>query len=202
MGFLLNKCTLKIYDSEVINSCQPFDCGNSDLNDFFCNDALNYYAELLGKTYCFTLDENPEIIICAFTISNDSIKTFNLPNARKKKVNKDIPRQKQMKSYPAVLIGRLGVHKNYRLVNDETDRTGKQLMNFIKSWFIDGANKTGCRFIVVDSYNEIKPLKYYSNNEFIPLFSNEEQEKEYTGIDSDAKLETRLFYFDLIMLKS
>lgn len=202
MGFLLNKCTLKIYDSEVINSCQPFDCGNSDLNDFFCNDALNYYAELLGKTYCFTLDENPEIIICAFTISNDSIKTFNLPNARKKKVNKDIPRQKQMKSYPAVLIGRLGVHKNYRLVNDETDRTGKQLMNFIKSWFIDGANKTGCRFIVVDSYNEIKPLKYYSHNEFIPLFSNEEQEKEYTGIDSDAKLETRLFYFDLIMLKS
>ena len=149
MGFLLNKCTLKIYDSEVINSCQPFDCGNSDVNDFFCNDALNYYAELLGKTYCFTLDENPEIIICAFTISNDSIKTFNLPNARKKKVNKDIPRQKQMKSYPAVLIGRLGVHKNYRLVNDETDRTGKQLMNFIKSWFIDGANKTGCRFIHV-----------------------------------------------------
>ena len=202
MGFLLNKCTLKIYDSEVINSCQPFDCGNSDLNDFFCNDALNYYAELLGKTYCFTLDENPEIIICAFTISNDSIKTFNLPNARKKKVNKDIPRQKQMKSYPAVLIGRLGVHKNYRLVNDETDRTGKQLMNFIKSWFIDGANKTGCRFIVVDSYNEIKPLKYYSNNEFIPLFSNEEQEKEYTGIGSDAKLETRLLYFDLIILKS
>lgn len=202
MGFLLNKCTLKIYDSKVINSCQPFDCGNSDVNDFFCNDVLNYYAELLGKTYCFTLDENPEIIICAFTISNDSIKTFNLPNARKKKVNKDIPRQKQMKSYPAVLIGRLGVHKNYRLVNDETDRTGKQLMNFIKSWFIDGANKTGCRFIVVDSYNEIKPLKYYSNNEFIPLFSNEEQEKEYTGIDSDAKLETRLFYFDLIMLKS
>ena len=156
----------------------------------------------MGKTYCFTLDENPEIIICAFTISNDSIKTFNLPNARRKKVNKDIPRQKQMKSYPAVLIGRLGVHKNYRLVNDETDRTGKQLMNFIKSWFIDGANKTGCRFIVVDSYNEINPLKYYSNNEFIPLFSNEEQEKEYTGIGSDAKLETRLLYFDLIMLKS
>ena len=164
--------------------------------------VVGFAGKLLGKTYCFTLDENPEIIICAFTISNDSIKTFNLPNARKKKVNKDIPRQKQMKSYPAVLIGRLGVHKNYRLVNDETDRTGKQLMNFIKSWFIDGANKTGCRFIVVDSYNEIKPLKYYSNNEFIPLFSNEEQEKEYTGIDSDAKLETRLFYFDLIMLKS
>ena len=202
MGFLLDKCTLKIYDNEVINSCQPFDCDNSDLNDFFRNDALNYYAELLGKTYCFTLDKNPEIIVCAFTISNDSIKTSHLPNARKKKVIRDIPRQKQMKSYPAVLIGRLGVNKKYRYIKDETDRTGKQLMDFIKSWFIDGANKTGCRFIVVDSYNEIKPLKYYSNNEFIPLFSNEEQEKEYTGIGSDAKLETRLLYFDLIILKS
>ncbi|MGG7034475.1 MAG: N-acetyltransferase [Flavobacterium sp.] len=202
MGFLLDKCTLKIYDSEIINSCQPFDCDNYDLNDFFRNDALNYYAELLGKTYCFTLDENPEIIVCAFTISNDSIKTFLLPNARKKKVIKDIPRQKQMKSYPAVLIGRLGVNKNYRFIEGESDRTAKQLMDFIKSWFIDGANKTGCRFIVVDSYNEIGPLKYYSDNEFIPLFSTETQEKEYTGIDSDAKLETRLMYYDLIILKA
>jgi hypothetical protein len=202
LGFLLDKCTLKIYDNEVINSCQPFDCDNSDLNDFFRNDALNYYAELLGKTYCFTLDKNPEIIVCAFTISNDSIKTSHLPNARKKKVIRDIPRQKQMKSYPAVLIGRLGVNKKYRYIKDETDRTGKQLMDFIKSWFIDGANKTGCRFIVVDSYNEISPLKYYSDNEFIPLFGSEEQEKEYTGINSDAKLETRLMYYDLIILKA
>jgi hypothetical protein len=202
LGFLLDNCTLKIYDSEVINSCEPFDCDNSDLNDFFRNDAVNYYSELLGKNYCFTLDDNPEIIVCAFTIANDSIKTFLLPNARKKKVIKDIPRQKQMKSYPAVLIGRLGVNKNYRFIKGESDRTGKQLMDFIKSWFIDGANKTGCRFIVVDSYNQVGPLKYYSDNEFISLFSTEEQEKEYTGIVSDAKLETRLMYYDLIILKA
>jgi hypothetical protein len=202
LGFLLDNCTLKIYDSEVINSCEPFDCDNSDLNDFFQKDAINYYSELLGKNYCFTLDDNPEIIVCAFTIANDSIKTFLLPNARKKKVIKDIPRQKQMKSYPAVLIGRLGVNKNYRIIKGETDRTGKQLMDFIKSWFIDGANKTGCRFIVVDSYNQVGPLKYYSDNEFISLFSTEEQEKEYTGIVSDAKLETRLMYYDLIILKA
>ena len=201
MSFLLDKCTLKIYNSEVINSCLPFDCDNTDLNDFFCNDALNYSSELLGKTYCFTLDETPEIIVCAFTISNDSIKTFLLPNARKKKVIQNIPRQKQMKSYPAVLIGRLGVNKNYRFLKEETERTGKQLMDFIKSWFIDGSNKTGCRFIVVDSYNEFGPLKYYSDNEFIPLFSSEEQEKEITGIDTNSKLETRLMYYDLILLK-
>lgn len=74
-------------------------------------------------------------------------------------------------------------------------------MNFIKSWFIDGANKTICRFIVVDSYNEMRPLRYYSNNGFISLFTSENQEKEFTGLNELAKLKTRLMYFDLIVLK-
>ena len=73
-------------------------------------------------------------------------------------------------------------------------------MDFIKSWFIDSSNKTGCRFVVVDSYNEEKPLKYYSNNGFQFLFSTEEQEQEYTGLKKDQRLKTRLMYFDLIQL--
>jgi hypothetical protein len=27
----------------------------------------------LGKSYCFTLSSNPAIIVCAFTLSNDSL---------------------------------------------------------------------------------------------------------------------------------
>ncbi len=200
MGFLLENCTLKIYDKSILQNCQPFDCDHPDLNDFFANDVLNYSMELLGKTYCFVLDDDPSVIVCAFTISNDSIKTTHLPNARKKKVTKVIPREKQMRSYPAVLIGRLGVNKNYRMVEGEVERTGKQLMDFIKSWFIDGANKTGCRFIVVDSYNEPKPLRYYVQNDFVSLFSSEEQEKEFTGLKTEDTLITRLMYFDLIVL--
>ena len=200
MGFLLDKCTLQVYNAQLLAFCDTFDCDNADLNDFFRDDALNYQSELLGKTYCFTLDENPKIIVCAFTISNDSIKTTHLPNSRKKKVIQEIPRQKQMRSYPAVLIGRLGVNRNYRFIQGETERTGKQLMDFIKSWFIDGANKTGCRFIVVDSYNTPRPLKYYADNEFVPLFSTEDQEKEFTGLKPDDSLATRLMYYDLIVL--
>jgi hypothetical protein len=104
-----------------------------------------------------------------------------------------------MKSYPAVLIGRLGVSKNFRIISGNKS-VGDQLMDFIKSWFIDKANKTGCRFLVVDSYNEIIPLKYYKRNGFIELFSTEEQEKEYTGVPLDRELKTRLLYFDLIVL--
>ena len=193
MGFLLDSCTLKIYNQELIDTCTAFDCDHQDLNDFFSNDVDNYSTELLGKTYCFTLDENPTIIVCAFTVSNDSIKTTHLPNSRKKKVTKSIPRPKQMRSYPAVLIGRLGVHKDYRLIQGEEDNTGKQLMDFIKSWFIDGANKTGCRFVVVDSYNEPRALRYYYKNGFEALFTTEEQEREFTGLKSVLSKKQRFY---------
>lgn len=200
MAFLDEKCTLKVYEENILTQCKSFDCGNSDLNEFFAQDVLNYTSELLGKSYCFTLDADESQIVAAFTISNDSIKTYSLPNARKKKVNADIPRQKQMKSYPAVLIGRLGVNSDFRRIEGEEKSVGDQLMDFIKSWFIDKGNKTGCRFIVVDSYNEISPLKYYKRNGFIELFSSEEQEKEYTNFPSEEALPTRLLYFDLIVL--
>lgn len=200
MGFLLEKCTFTPYDQGTICECDSFDCGHDDLNDFFTNDSVNWSKQLLGKSYCFTLDEDPSKIVCAFTVSNDSIKTKRLPNSRQKKVIRQIPSDKRMRSYPAVLIGRLGVNAEYRMIEGEESTTGDQLMDFIKSWFIDGANKTGCRFVVVDSYNEPKALKYYTRNSFTPLFSTESQEKEFTGLKDEDTLKTRMLYFDLILL--
>lgn len=197
MNFLRDNCTFRPLSKDLVSSLNNFDCGHVDLNDFFANDCFNYSRELIGKTYCFILDEAPSKIVCAFTIANDSIKINNLPNSRKKKVLKTIPREKIMRSYPAVLIGRLGVDINFK-----NKGVGRELMDFIKSWFIDSNNKTGCRFIVVDSYNEDTPLNYYKSNGFVPLFSTEEQEKEYMGLDSSDDLATRLFYFDLILLHS
>lgn len=197
MGFLSDNCTFSILSEEILNACEPFDCGHQDLNDFFKNDVQNYSNELLGKSYCFRLDANPKVIVCAFTVSNDSIKANFLPNNRRKKVSESIPREKQFRSYPAVLIGRLGVNTNYK-----ERGVGRELMDFIKSWFIDSNNKTGCRFVVVDSYNEKVPLHYYSQNGFVPLFSTEDQERAYTGISEGIELKTRLMYFDLIVLTS
>lgn len=51
-------------------------------------------------------------------------------------------------------------------------------MTFIKSWFIDPNNKTGCRYVVVDSYNEEAPKEYYTKNGFDFVYSTEEQEAE------------------------
>ena len=48
-----------------------------------------------------------EAVLCAFTVSNASIFTMLLPNARKKKVAKNVTYIKKDLIYPAVLIGRL-----------------------------------------------------------------------------------------------
>lgn len=156
MGFLLDKCSFSPLDEEVIGKCRPFSCGNADLDDFFRQDAPLYSRQMLGKSYCFRLDEDPSVIVCAFTLSNDSIRVDILPNSREKKVQKDIPRSKQMRRYPGVLIGRLGINTEFAHRG-----IGSELMEFIKSWFIDAGNKTGCRFLIVDAYNEEIPLGYY-----------------------------------------
>lgn len=197
MGFLLEKCKLKALDDELLKSCHPFTCGDDDLDDFFLHDAMRYKDELLGKTYCFVLDEDSKVIVCMFTLSNDSIRVDVIPNNRGRKVSHDIPREKHMRRYPGVLIGRLGINKEFR-----NRGIGTELLDFVKSWFIDEENKTGCRFLIVDAYNQEAPLGFYQKNEFQFLFSSEQQEADNLGYNADKLLHTRLMYYDLKKLVS
>jgi GNAT superfamily N-acetyltransferase len=179
-----------------LSHCDFFDCGHADLNEFFAKDSLNYSAQLLGKTYCFISNADSKVVIAAFSVANDSVKTTHLPQSRKQKVQKLIPHVKVMRSYPAVLIGRLGVNKDIA-----RSGIGSELMDFIKAWFIEPKNKTGCRYVVVDAYNEERPIKFYERNQFTFLFSSEDQEKEYLKLPLDKPLKTRLMFFDLILLR-
>lgn len=180
----------------MLESCSEFSCGHWDLDDFFNNESYLYSEELLGKSYCFRLNSDLSQIVCAFTVSNSSIKISDLPSSRKAKIRSKIPHQKHSNSFPAVLIGRLGVNSKFK-----GQHIGSELMDFIKAWFIDPHNKTGCRFIVVDAYNEKGPLEYYEKNGFQYMFSTEQQETEYTKGVVNCPLVTRLMYFDLIVLK-
>ena len=58
MGFLLDKCSFSPLDGKVIAECRPFSCGNADLDEFFQHDAPLYSRQMLGKSYCFRLDED------------------------------------------------------------------------------------------------------------------------------------------------
>ena len=186
MPLLISDCELfTLSDNDLISN---FECENSDLNDFFCNDALNYQKQLLGQTYFFKEKSTSEIV-CAFTLSNDSIKMEALSGSTRKRVKSNIPHAKSMNSYPATLIGRFGVPTNFA-----GQGIGSQVMDFIKSICItENANK--CRFILVDSYNTEKATKFYTRNEFKYLFSDEIKEMEHY---KKEVLNTRFMFFDLL----
>lgn len=170
--------------------CGNFSCGDSDLDDFFSNDARNFEGQLLGKTFCFIEKANPENIVCAFTLANASVKNKEIPEEAKKVLRKHVPRPKRTrKEYPAVLLGRIGVSQNYCRRG-----IGSQILDMLKQYFRYEV-KSACRFLVVDAYNNESTLKFYERNKFVFVFPQEEDEKKFL---KRKKLETRLMVFDLI----
>ncbi|GHT37336.1 N-acetyltransferase [Bacteroidia bacterium] len=177
------------------NRISGFDCGNDDLNEFFNVDAIKYQEQMLGQTYFFQHTESQKIV-CAFSLSPDSIKLTYLPNSRRKKVQELIPREKPLQTYPAFLIGRLGVASDLK-----GKGIGSQLIIFIKSFCL-GEFPNFCRFLLLDAYNEPAVLSFYLKNEFKFVFSTEHQEREYyKKVNLDEPLRTRLMFYDMMLWK-
>ena len=194
MEFIKDNCSIFSHTVEMLQQSRPFSCGDKDLDDFFFRDAFKYEQQLLGKSYCFRLKNDNSIIVSIFTLSSSSIDARNLPNNRKRKLTENIPHEKNLSSYPAALIGRLGVDKEFGRKG-----IGTELMDFIKSRMLDSTNIMACRYLTVDAYNNERTLKFYEANGFKTIFSSDKQEKEYIGLPPEKKLKTRLMYFDLIM---
>lgn len=194
--FLLDdKCIMARVTQELLDYCQPFSCGDDDLDDFFRNNAIAYEKELMGKTYCWILRDDISKIVGMVTLANASIQTTHLQNNPRRKINNLIPYSKHGRTYPAVLIGRLGVSVEFQ---GSQYRIGAQIMNFIKDWFKSYDNKTGCRFILVDAVNDKHAIRYYERNGFHPLFPRIDDEKAFYHIPESDDLRTRMYYFDLL----
>jgi hypothetical protein len=193
MSFLEDNCVLNRLSS--LDELAGFSCGGFDLDDFFQNDCLDYSKQLLGKTYYYRLENIPSEVVCAFTLANASIRVDDLPNARRKKIQADIPHVKTLKDYPAVLVGRLGVSIKYH-----SQHIGSEVLTNLKYWFLDEESRTGCRFMIVDAYNHPETLSFYTRNGFKTVFSSDLQEKEYRHLSKDINLTTRLMYFDLLSI--
>ena len=155
------------YTSEVVCCCNPFSCDNKDLDDFFAQDALFYDTELIGKTYAWVSSEDTRKILGLVTLANDSIKSHYIANSAKNRLQRGVPNVKRGLNFPAVLIGRLGVASDYQ---GKGLNIGSQIIDFVKKWFRSVDNKTGCRFIVVDAYNNPQTLHFYEKNGFKTLY--------------------------------
>lgn len=143
---------------------KAFDCGDPDLNEFFHKDSIDYAVQLLAVTYALETENETTAF---FSVLNDRIHREAVAKAAFRKIRKNIPKQKQLNSYPAVKVGRFAVSEKYK-----RQRIGTELMDFIKGFFID-LNNTGCRFITVDAYPQA--VAFYLNNGFKPLVSEIEE---------------------------
>lgn len=197
MFSIYDDCRFAKVTQGLISNCKPFSCGDSDLDDFFYSDALAYDKDLMGKTYCWVLKDDITHVVGFVTLANAGIQTTHMQNNPKRHLHKSIAYNKQGRTYPAVLIGRIAVAKEFQ---GKEFRVGSQMMDFVKDWFVADDNKTGCRYVLVDAMNTEHTLNYYERNSFKPLFPRIEDEKEFYHI-KEGELRTRMYYFDLLLLK-
>ena len=199
---MLEQCDFMELTEEVLQQCKGFTCKDEDITEFFTQDYADYAYQLLGKSYCFVKPDTSEIV-CAFTVANSSVKVDSLPSNLRNKLNRKIPNAKRRPQYPAVLVGQLAVSDLF-----SGHHVGDELLDFIKSWFIDPLNKTGCRYVIVDAVNHQKVFEYYQRNGFKFLFSSDEEEWTFLHNKGQASttpiepMKTRLMYFDLIYLST
>ena len=194
-NFVLERDTVRLlYNKEIAEYCAPFYCDDKDLDEFFAKDAFYYDSELLGKTYVWIDTSMPSNIIAMITLANDSIKAKFIANSARNRIQRGIVNAKRGINYPAVLIGRFGVSSEYR---GKGINVGSQILDYIKEWFRSIDNKTGCRFIVVDAYNNPRTLHFYEKNGFKLLYKTEEEERIFLDLTSEEPLETRFMFFDL-----
>lgn len=183
--FTLTK--LKTEKEFYCDEVKCFDCGHDDLNNFFRNDAFAHKKELLTETYYLQPKEATEkgifFPVAFVSYLNDAV---NIKRSRdrtyfQKYIKKIAPPEKLTYNYfPAVKIGRLGVKKEYI-----SNGFGTAILNMTKEMFLTD-NRTGCRFITVDAYNEPRTINFYQKNDFDFY------------LDDDSKRDARIMYFDLL----
>lgn len=200
-SFLDSECEFWKMTEALVADCQPYSCSKDQhIDKFFHEEFSDYEFQMLGKTYCFV--NSRKRIVAAFTLANSSVRVDNMPKSKRNKLNRKIPFSKQRSQYPAVLVAQLAVFDGFGGLN-----LGSQILDFVKSWFLDPLNKTGCRYIVVDAVNTPPVLQFYQDNGFDFIFSSDEEEISYMSRsakveDGEIFRETRLMTFDLMTLKS
>ena len=172
----------KRYDIKKLDerfSADDFDCGDADLNDFIKREAHFYRTQLLAMPYVLTEKDKIDRILAYFTLANEKISVADFPsNSQFNKFKREnFNKEKHLRSYPSVKIGRLAIGKDL-----QGQGIGTHILRFIKIYFASD-NKTGCRFVTLDAYRGA--TEFYKRNDF-------------DFLQKEDKNPTQLMYFDLM----
>jgi len=172
-----DNCRLRPVDDFA--SFTGFSCACRDLDDYIQNDAERHDREMISRTYAFHLKDQGSLspVVAFVSLANDAIR---LANRKKERL---FPDGLRYKAYPAVKVCRLGTRAAY-----QRQGIGSYVLWTLRFLFLSD-NRTGCRFMTVDAYNDPPTLNFYQKNDFALLSEN------------DAKEDTRSMYCDLLRFR-
>lgn len=162
---------------EADTKIKPFNCGDSDLNDFLFEDAKNYLNAMLAVTYLLE-DNEADKTVAYYCLLNDKIELDPDEKSKWNKLNRKIPNSKRYHAYPAVKIGRLGVSLEYA-----HQHIGQMVIMQIKMIF-SRMTLSGCRFLTVDAYANAVPFYEKCGFHFLS--------------DKDARDKSNVFRLDVL----
>jgi len=122
-----------------------FTCGSQDLDDFLKEQSLNDSSKKFNVTYLIICSEE---IIGYFTLLSDSIELRSIHE----KIG-------GYKKFPAIKLGRFGIHENY-----QGKGLGTHILNNIIDNILDISEKICVRFMTVDAYAQAYYFYVEKNN--------------------------------------
>jgi hypothetical protein len=153
----------KILDKD--DDISSFACGQKEIDDFIQKEALTFQEQLLGVTYLFKHKNN----LIGFA-------TLCMGHLNRQKMAAEHRLIKNISSYPALLIGQLGVCGEHQGIG-----VGTYICDFCFDRAIRLSQRVGCRFLVVDALESV--VKFYESYGFILAPRQEKQKQKLMFLD-------------------
>lgn len=134
----MTQLLLKIIDKS--DKIDDFDCGDNDINYFLKNLAIPNQYRKLSNTYIFYLEENKRLVAYFSILASQ----LNTGDARIYGIDK----------IPIVLLGRMGVDKNFRGNN-----IGRAMINIAVKKALEASKLIACRLLLIETSLNMK--SYY-----------------------------------------
>jgi ribosomal protein S18 acetylase RimI-like enzyme len=175
-GFLL--CPAE--ESDFVDFPESF-CGDEVIDRFFYRERKEFEDNLFVKTYKFVEVKEPSRILGLASIANASLMLEEYKQRKAAQIPLGID---DLEHFPAVKIERFAILEALR-----NNGFGSILMQMIKEFFVC-ENRTGCRFIMVESLPAA--VEFYKKNKFETLIDENINPDE---IDPDDPVD---MYFNLL----
>jgi len=161
--FDVEKLSSKVLDKT--DNVNTFSCKEAEIDEFIHKQALGYQQQNLGVTYVFYFESK----LVSFA-------TLCMGTINKRKMAAEDKLAKSIASYPALLIGQLGVADAY-----QHKGIGEHVCDFCFFIALNLSQNVGCRFLIVNAIDSA--VNFYKKYGFTLAPEQEKQKQKLMFLD-------------------